>query len=393
MPRQPRTRYNGKMTNKTAPTVVVGLSGGVDSSVTAHLLVEQGYDVHGLFMDNWDADAEGDEGYCTTAEDFQDARRVAEELEIPIQRVSFAKEYRERVFSYFLDEYAAGRTPNPDVLCNTEIKFKAFLDYALRLGADRIATGHYARVQRDEKGTRLLKGVDGNKDQTYFLHGIRREALDKALFPVGELEKDRVRQIAVDAGLHNHAKRDSTGICFIGERAFRHFLSNYLPATGGPILTPDGQQIGEHQGALYYTIGQRQGLGIGGVPGYPDAPWYVADKNVQDNTLIAVQGHDHPLLQHTGLIATDLHWLHEPDRFPARCRAKTRYRQADQDCEIHRLEDGRFEVRFDDPLRAVTPGQYVVFYDGDECLGGGVIDQALRARPDTNESPRRQETA
>ncbi|MDQ2070785.1 tRNA 2-thiouridine(34) synthase MnmA [Natronospira bacteriovora] len=366
------------MNSKTRQTVVVGLSGGVDSSVSAHLLVEQGYDVRGLFMDNWDADAEGDEGYCTTAEDFQDARRVAEELEIPIQRVSFAKEYRDRVFSYFLEEYSAGRTPNPDVLCNTEIKFKAFLDYALRLGADWIATGHYARCHRDEQGAHLLKGVDRNKDQTYFLHGIRREALAKALFPVGELQKNRVREIAVEAGLHNYAKRDSTGICFIGERAFRQFLANYLPASNGPIVTPEGQQIGEHHGALYYTIGQRQGLGIGGVPGYPDAPWYVADKNVQDNVLIAVQGHDHPLLQHVGLIATGLHWLREPPALPWRCQAKTRYRQADQDCEIHDLGNGRVEVRFDTPLRAVTPGQYVVFYNGDECLGGGVIDQALR---------------
>ncbi|MEA5445336.1 tRNA 2-thiouridine(34) synthase MnmA [Gammaproteobacteria bacterium AB-CW1] len=378
------------MRNKQSQTVVVGLSGGVDSAVSAYLLVEQGYDVRGLFMDNWDAEAEGDEqGYCTAAEDFQDARRVAEELDIPIQRVSFAAEYRERVFSYFLEEYSAGRTPNPDVLCNTEIKFKAFLDYALRLGADWIATGHYCRVRRDEYGAHLLKGLDGNKDQTYFLHGIHPEALAKTLFPVGELEKERVREIAVEAGLHNHAKRDSTGICFIGERAFRQFLGNYLPARPGPILTPDGQEIGEHQGAMYYTIGQRQGLGIGGVPGYPDAPWYVADKNVRDNTLIAVQGHDHPLLQHVGLIAAQPHWLQAPTNFPFRCSAKTRYRQADQTCEVELLSEDRLAVRFDHRQRAVTPGQYVVFYQGEECLGGAVIDQAIRAE-NPSSIPRRE---
>ncbi|MCP1726789.1 tRNA-specific 2-thiouridylase [Natronospira proteinivora] len=374
------------MNTKTRETVVVGLSGGVDSSVSAYLLVEQGYDVRGLFMDNWDADAEGDAGgYCTAAEDFQDARRVAEELEIPIQRVSFAAEYRERVFSYFLDEYSAGRTPNPDVLCNTEIKFRAFLDYAMRLGADWIATGHYCRVRRDDNGAHLLKGLDNNKDQSYFLHAIERDALAKTLFPVGELEKDRVREIAVEAGLHNYAKRDSTGICFIGERAFREFLANYLPANKGPILTPEGQQIGEHQGALYYTIGQRQGLGIGGVPGTDERPWYVADKNVQDNTLIAVQGHDHPLLQHQGLIADQPHWLNARPELPLRCRAKTRYRQADQDCEIHPRPDGKLDVHFDRVQRAVTPGQYVVFYQGEECLGGGVIHQALLAQ-DKNET-------
>jgi len=366
------------MTQKRPETVVVGLSGGVDSSVSAYLLVEAGYDVRGLFMDNWDADAEGDDGYCTTAEDFQDARRVAEELDIPIQRVSFAKEYRDRVFSYFLDEYSAGRTPNPDVLCNTEIKFRAFLDYALRLGADWIATGHYARCARDRNGAHLLKGLDHNKDQTYFLHGIDPKALAKTLFPVGELQKDQVREIAIEAGLHNHAKRDSTGICFIGERAFRQFLSNYLPAGTGPILTPDGEQIGEHQGALYYTIGQRQGLGIGGVAGSSDAPWYVADKNVKDNILIAVQGHDHPLLQHSGLIADQVHWLRQPDRMAFTCKAKTRYRQKDQGCRVEVMKDGRLKVAFDHIQRAVTPGQYVVFYAGEECLGGGVIDQALR---------------
>lgn len=352
------------------------MSGGVDSSVAAWLLVEAGYQVHGLFMDNW----EDETAYCTAAEDFQDARAVAQDLGIPLQRVSFAAEYRERVFRYFLDEYAAGRTPNPDVLCNTEIKFRAFLDYALRLGADRIATGHYARAEPGPEGVRLLKGVDRNKDQTYFLHGVRRPALDQALFPLGELTKDRVRELAVEAGFANHDKKDSTGICFIGERAFREFLSEYLTARPGPIVTPDGQVIGEHQGAMYYTIGQRQGLGIGGVPGASDAPWYVADKNVRENTLIAVQGHDHPLLQHVGLFATDIHWLHTPTTLPFRCRAKTRYRQADRDCKIRSHRGGRLEVRFDEPLRAVTPGQYVVFYEGEECLGGGVIDAAIRAR-------------
>ncbi len=362
------------MSDKSEQTVVVGMSGGVDSSVAASLLVDAGYRVHGLFMDNW----EDEEAYCTAAEDFQDARRVAEELDIPLQRVSFASEYRDRVFSYFLDEYAAGRTPNPDVLCNTEIKFRAFLDYALRLGADWIATGHYARTGMRDGRVRLLKGRDRNKDQTYFLHGIRQEALERVLFPVGGLPKEQVRELAVQAGFHNHDKKDSTGICFIGERAFRSFLSEFLPARPGPILTPEGREIGQHQGALYYTIGQRQGLGIGGVPGASDAPWYVADKDVARNSLIAVQGHDHPLLRHVGLYASELHWLGDPPELPLRCSAKTRYRQADQACQVRACEDGRLEVRFDHSLRAVTPGQYVVFYDGEECLGGGVIDAAIR---------------
>ena len=355
--------------------VIVGLSGGVDSSVAALLLKEQGYDVHGLFMDNWEDDE--DETYCTAAEDFQDARAVAESIGIPLTKVNFAKEYRERVFAYFLEEYEAGRTPNPDVLCNTEIKFSAFLDHALRLGAEYIATGHYARVvhSSSEMPTQLLKGLDGNKDQTYFLHGVHAEALDRTLFPVGELPKTEVRQIAEDAGFVTAEKKDSTGICFIGERDFRDFLQKYLPVKPGAMQTPEGEVVGEHEGLSYYTLGQRKGLMIGGKAGGSEDPWYVVAKRPEENVLVVAQGHDHPLLLSSSLRAAKLHWISTVPEIGAPLAAKTRYRQADQQCRITAMDSGSCVVEFDEPQRAVTPGQYVVFYDGDVCLGGGVITE------------------
>lgn len=362
----------------TGTHVIVGLSGGVDSAVAALLLKQQGYIVEGLFMDNWEAD--DDDTYCTTAQDFQDARQVCERLDIPLHKVNFAAEYRERVFSYFLQEYAAGRTPNPDVLCNSEIKFKAFLDYALRLGADAIATGHYARTRLDANGTHLHKAADGGKDQSYFLHAVSQNALARTLFPLGAMQKSEVRALARTHGFDNHAKKDSTGICFIGERRFSEFLSRYLPATPGEIRSMDGELLGTHQGLMYYTLGQRQGLGIGGRQGADLAPWYVAGKDLQNNTLLVVQGHDHPALLQNGLTATRLHWIAgAPPAGEFACLAKTRYRQADQRCRVCIHDSGDCEVRFEQPQRAITPGQYVVFYRDDECLGGGIIQAETQA--------------
>jgi tRNA-uridine 2-sulfurtransferase len=358
--------------------VIVGLSGGVDSAVAALLLKQQGYAVEGLFMDNWEDDE--DDTYCTAAQDFQDARQICETLDIPLHKVNFAAEYRERVFSYFLDEYAAGRTPNPDVLCNSEIKFKAFLDHALRLGADRIATGHYARTLSDASGTRLLKACDTGKDQSYFLHAVPQTALAKTLFPLGEMQKREVRKLAHAAGFANHAKKDSTGICFIGERRFSEFLGRYLPAKPGEIRTPEGDLLGTHEGLMYYTLGQRQGLGIGGRRGAEDSPWYVADKDLERNVLIVVQGHEHPALLQDQLTVTRMHWIaSQPPAVEFDCTAKSRYRQADQTCRVRVLEDNSCEVSFAKPQRAMTPGQYAVFYLDDECLGGGVIQQAGKA--------------
>lgn len=350
--------------------VIVGMSGGVDSSVAALRLLEQGYEVHGLFMDNW----EDDDNYCTAAEDFQDARQVATELGIPLHKVNFAAEYQDRVFAYFLAEYRAGRTPNPDVLCNSEIKFKAFLEYALRLGGDCIATGHYARLDGEAGRIRLLKGRDAGKDQSYFLHAVPQDALARARFPLGDLPKTAVREQAMAAGLPNHAKKDSTGICFIGERKFRDFLRRYLPARPGEMRTPDGEVLGEHIGLMYYTLGQRQGLGIGGRSGAGDAPWYVVDKDLQHNRLIVAQG-DHPLLYSDALSATRLHWIGQLPATGEPLQARTRYRQADQACRITRLNGDACEIAFDTPQRAVTPGQYVVLYRGEECLGGGIIER------------------
>ena len=354
--------------------VVVGVSGGVDSAVTAGLLLEQGYAVEGLFMHNW----EDDDNYCTSAEDFQDARQVCEELQIPLHRVNFAQEYQDRVFSYFLAEYKAGRTPNPDVLCNREIKFSAFLDYARRLGAEKIATGHYARVREQNGQFQLLKGLDAGKDQSYFLHAVTEAALAKTLFPLGELQKTEVRKKALDFGFANHSKKDSTGICFIGERPFQEFLQKFLPAQPGKMRALDGTEIGPHQGLMYYTIGQRKGLQIGGVKGYPEEPWYVVEKNLQRNELIVAQGGEHPALQSRALTAVDMHWINGKPALPLSCTAKTRYRQADQACTLNHRDDGLI-VDFAKSQRAVTPGQFLVLYDDEVCLGGGTIDTAVPA--------------
>ncbi len=345
--------------------VVVGLSGGVDSSVAALLLKRQGYEVIGLFMRNWEDDEE-----CPAKQDFLDVLAVAEVIGIEVEAVNFAREYKERVFNYFLSEYQAGRTPNPDVLCNSEIKFKAFLDHAIGLGADKIATGHYARLTETKGEFALCKAQDLSKDQTYFLYRLNQAQLSKTLFPLGDLQKTEVREIARQAALPTHAKKDSTGICFIGERDFREFLSRYLPKQPGDMETPDGRLVGKHEGLMYYTLGQRQGLGIGG----QGEPWYVASKDMERNVLIVVQGHDHPLLLQNSLHAQDLNWIagRAPDASPT-YGAKTRYRQQDAACHITQLATERLDLRFDLAQWAVTPGQSVVLYDSDVCLGGGII--------------------
>jgi tRNA-specific 2-thiouridylase len=352
--------------------IVVGMSGGVDSAVAALLLKRAGHDVVGLFMKNWEDD-DHDE-YCSTREDLIDAVSAAEKIGIDIEAVNFAAEYRERVFASFLAEYKAGRTPNPDVLCNAEIKFKAFLDHAMKLGAERIATGHYARVEAREGSFVLMKGSDPSKDQSYFLHRLTQAQLARTMFPVGHLLKSEVRRIAREAGLPNHAKRDSTGICFIGERPFREFLSRYIPRDPGPMVTDDGRRIGEHQGLMFYTIGQRQGLGIGGRRDAASDPWYVAAKDLGSNTLTVVQGHDHPLLLRERLGAADPSWV--SGAAPASgeaLAAKTRYRQADSACAVRSSGESGFELEFATPQWAVTPGQSAVLYRGDTCLGGGII--------------------
>lgn len=370
-----------------APLVIVGMSGGVDSSVAAFQLLEQGYRVEGLFMSNWEED---EDGYCTAAQDYQDARQVCAQLGIPLHKASFAREYRERVFAHFLAEYRAGRTPNPDVLCNREIKFGVCFDYAQRLGADLFATGHYARVVQPSMdlssaaGTgstqpqatpRLLKGLDTRKDQSYFLHAMPSTALAKTLFPIGGMHKDEVRRIAKQLALTTHDKKDSTGICFIGKRPFAEFLAQYLPAQPGDILSIDGELLGQHTGLMYYTLGQRQGLGIGGQANHTENPWYVARKDLARNQLIVVQGHDHPALHQMSLTAVELSWLAgAPPATSFTCSAKTRYRQADQPCAVVISNHRTAQVQFAAPQRAITPGQYVVFYDSEICLGGGVID-------------------
>jgi tRNA-specific 2-thiouridylase len=360
------------------PLVIVGMSGGVDSSVAAWKLLQEGYEVQGLFMSNWDED---EDGYCTAAQDYQDARRVCEQLGIELHKVSFAGEYRERVFKYFLEEYRAGRTPNPDVLCNREIKFGVCFDYARRLGADYVATGHYARVVH-EPTVRLLKGVDEQKDQSYFLHAMPAASLAHTFFPIGEMRKDEVRRIARDLALPVFDKKDSTGICFIGERPFAEFLSRYLPAQPGRIETLDGRTVGEHRGLMYYTLGQRQGLRIGGRRDAAEEPWYVAGKDLARNVLIVVQGHDHPALFSDTLTVGQLAWIGgKPPHSQFSCRAKIRYRQPDQDCTVALAPDGNTcQVTFERPQRAATPGQYAVFYLSDECLGGGVIEAAQTLR-------------
>ena len=349
--------------------IVVGISGGVDSAVAALRLKRAGHELTGVFMKNWEEDDTSE--HCTAEEDLKMARAVCDHLGIPLKTVNFSAEYWDRVFEYFLAEYRAGHTPNPDVLCNKEIKFKAFLDHALTLGADRIATGHYARVAETGGVWRLLKAADTHKDQTYFLCLLGQPELARTLFPIGDLTKDDVRRIAREAGLPNFDRRDSTGICFIGERDFKRFLERYLPAQRGEIRTLAGALKGRHDGAMYYTIGQRQGLGIGG----EGAAWYVVDKDVAHNIVYVEQGEDHPALYRESLMAGQVHWVGTPPALPARLTARIRYRQSEQPCTITGSRDG-LRVEFDSPQRAVTPGQMVVFYDGDSCLGGGVIETA-----------------
>lgn len=351
-------------------SVIVGMSGGVDSSVAALLLKQQGYAVSGLFMKNWDED--DGTAYCTARQDLDDATRVCATLGIDLHTANFAAEYWDNVFEEFLREYRAGRTPNPDVLCNREIKFKQFKHYAQELGAAWIATGHYARIAGTGNGLRLLKAKDHNKDQSYFLQALAPGQLKNVLFPVGELDKPEVRRLAQEHGLHNHRKKDSTGICFIGERRFRDFLSTWVAADPGPIVDEFGQGLGEHKGLAYYTIGQRQGLGIGGLAGRDEAPWYVLDKQTRGNRLVVTQNPS--ALKHNWLGAVQVNWLAEDVRLPLECTAKIRYRQADQTARVTRRADGALLVRFAKPQRAITPGQYVCFYRGEVCLGGGVID-------------------
>ena len=359
--------------------IMVGMSGGVDSSVAAHLLIEQGFHVEGLFMKNWEED--DSEEYCTATEDLKDARSVCDQLEIPLHTVNFSAEYWDRVFEHFLSEYKAGRTPNPDVLCNREIKFRAFLDHAQTLGADAIATGHYVDTRFTDNEYQLIKGKDNNKDQSYFLYMLGQAQLSKAMFPLGGIEKDKVRKIAEDNNFINSRKKDSTGICFIGERKFTDFLSRFLPAQPGEIISDSGKVLGKHNGLMYYTIGQRQGLGIGGRNDAGGEAWFVAQKDMGNNQLIVVQGGEHPLLYKKKLLADDIHWVSNsfPDALvngTFHCMAKTRYRQPDQACNIT-LKDDVLHVEFDEPQRAITPGQSLVLYVGEQCLGGAIITQGF----------------
>ena len=357
----------------SATRVIVGMSGGVDSSVAALVLLQQGYRVEGLFMQNWEED---DEDQCTAIEDYRDASGVCQLLGIKLHTVNFSAEYWDRVFSHFLQEYQAGRTPNPDITCNKEIKFNAFLDHAKKLGADYIATGHYARSAQIGRTIQLLRGLDANKDQTYFLYTLGQAQLQRTLFPIGDLQKKNLRALARKSGFQNHAKKDSTGICFIGERKFSDFLASFLPAQSGDIVSDTDQVIGTHNGLMFHTIGQRQGLGIGGRKGSGGEPWYVVDKRLDKNQLIVAQGHDHPLLLKSRLQAMQLHWCSgAPPGLSFACTTKVRYRQKDQACRVELSSDqATAEVRFEQPVRAITPGQSIVFYRGDTCLGGGVID-------------------
>ena len=371
-----QTDSNQQSDSNRQTKVAVGMSGGVDSSVAAYLLKQQGYDVVGVFMKNWEEDDTDD--YCAAAEDMADAKAIADQLDIPFKTINFAAEYWDRVFEYFLQEYRSGRTPNPDIMCNKEIKFKAFLDYAKILGADYIATGHYARVEHNSNSSRLLRGCDNNKDQSYFLYTLQQDQLNKSLFPVGELEKTEVRKIAKEQGFTTAEKKDSTGICFIGERKFKDFLEQYIPAQPGKIHNDQGEEIGEHAGLMFHTLGQRKGIGIGGMTDSNNEPWYVLEKDLNNNVLIVGQGHDHPKLQSVGLEASQLDWV-EPEKMndEFRCTAKSRYRQEDFACQVKRIDDNNWQVTFDEKQRAVTPGQSVVFYDGEYCLGGGIIDKII----------------
>ncbi|UCH38969.1 MAG: tRNA 2-thiouridine(34) synthase MnmA [Gammaproteobacteria bacterium] len=356
--------------------IIVGMSGGVDSSVSAYLLLQQGYQVEGLFMKNWEED--DTEEYCSASVDLADAQQVCDRLGIPLHTVNFSGEYWDNVFEYFLHEYRIGRTPNPDIMCNREIKFKAFLDHAQMLGAERIATGHYVRVRRRGEYFELLRGLDQNKDQSYFLYALDQRQIGHALFPVGELDKSAVRDIARQQGFQVAAKKDSTGICFIGERKFRDFLQRFIPAQPGEIVTIDGTVIGEHSGLMYYTIGQRQGLGIGGTDSGSDEPWYVVDKRLQQNQLVVAQGLNHPLLFHSHCRITDLHWIAQPvEQAGFACSAKIRYRQQDSACRLVEIDGASAVVAFEQKQRAITPGQALVFYLAEQCLGGGVIESAF----------------
>ena len=366
--------------NDVRKKIMIGMSGGVDSSVAALLLLEQGYEVEGLFMKNWEED--DDEKYCTAAEDLKDAQSVSDQLSIPLHTVNFSTEYWDRVFEYFLTEYKAGRTPNPDVLCNREIKFRAFLEHAQSLGAEAIATGHYAGIDFIDNEYQLLRGKDNSKDQSYFLYMLGQKQLSQSMFPLGEIEKNRVRDIAEQNHFINSRKKDSTGICFIGERKFSDFLSRFLPAQPGDIRSENGSLLGQHSGLMYYTIGQRQGLGIGGRNDASPEPWFVADKHLDSNTLIVVQGGNHPLLLKQNLLADDIHWVagHAPTALQQGklvCTAKTRYRQPDQACTVYMENDTALRVEFDEPQRAITPGQSLVLYSDQCCLGGAIIKKGF----------------
>ncbi|MBP2240529.1 tRNA-specific 2-thiouridylase [Cytobacillus eiseniae] len=353
--------------------VVVGMSGGVDSSVAALLLKEQGYDVIGIFMKNWDDTDEN--GVCTATEDYEDVIRVCNQIGIPYYAVNFEKQYWDKVFTYFLEEYKAGRTPNPDVMCNKEIKFKAFLEHAMNLGADYLATGHYARVEYRDGEYKMLRGIDENKDQTYFLNQLNQEQLEKVMFPIGNIEKAKVRELATKAGLATATKKDSTGICFIGERNFKEFLSNYLPAQPGNMETFDGKVVGKHDGLMYYTIGQRHGLGIGGA----GEPWFAIGKDLKKNILYVGQGFHNEKLYSQSITAVNMSWVSNVEKAKTfQCTAKFRYRQPDNQVTVEILEDNQVRVIFQEPIRAITPGQAVVFYQGDECLGGGTIDEVFK---------------
>ena len=372
------TLSDEQLAQNATKKVICGMSGGVDSSVSAFILQQQGYQVEGLFMKNWEEDDDTD--YCTAAADLADAQAVCDKLGIKLHKINFAAEYWDNVFEHFLSEYKAGRTPNPDILCNKEIKFKAFLEYAAEdLGADYIATGHYVRRRGTDDNAQLLRGLDANKDQSYFLYTLSSKQVGQSLFPVGDIEKPIVRAIAEDLGLITAKKKDSTGICFIGERKFKDFLARYLPAQPGNIRTVEGDIIGRHDGLMYHTLGQRKGLGIGGVKGASEEAWYVVEKDLVNNELIVAQGHDHSALLSTGLIAQQLHWVdRQPIRESLSCTVKTRYRQTDVPCTIEPIDDESIKVIFDEPQIAVTPGQSAVFYLDEVCLGGGIIEQQLK---------------
>ena len=352
--------------------IAVGLSGGVDSAVSAYLLQQQGHEVTGIFMQNWETD--NNDPYCTAEQDLADAKAVADKLNIPFHVVNFAREYWDSVFQYCLDEFARGRTPNPDIWCNKEIKFAVFLRYVRALGMEALATGHYAKISEQDGEYRLLKAADDNKEQTYFLYTLSQSQLQYARFPLADLTKPQVRAIAADIGLDNADKKDSTGICFVGERKFKSFLQEFILGKPGDIVTDKGQCVGRHDGLMYYTLGQRKGLTIGGLKHTPEAPWYVIDKNIPSNQLIIGQGHEHPRLLNHSLICEDVHWINHPPQFPFTCQAKTRYRQVDQSCTISEHTPGQLHVAFVDAQRAITPGQAIVFYQGDQCLGGATIN-------------------